>query len=217
MNPTPEASTFSVRLVCRATRLWCALSDSATSAHVARCAACQRHFASVSTLSSVLRHEAVATRAAIDSSVEPRILRAVRDARTAQTVAGNQPRNRKGKSWQFAAWAGIAAAAALVVTSILIQPQPTSVASIASVEVEPQSTAVSPEAALLVEAIQSWSEQWTETVLPSAGALATQNPLQQEMSSAYADARAALDFLALNFLPRVDLPAEEAAGRKSTG
>jgi len=216
MNPTSEASTFSVRLVCRATRLWCVLSDSTTSAHVARCGACQRHFAGISTLSSALRHEAGVTLAALDRSAEQRILRAVRNARAEQAVGANEPRS---SSWRLTvtALAGAAAVGALVVASFLIQPERASVASTARVAVASESAPVSPEAVLLVEAMQSWSEKWTETVLPSAGALATQNLMQQEMSSAYADARAALDFLALNFLPANPPAGEPEPTRKSTG
>jgi len=216
MKPTSEASTFSVRLVCRTTRLWCVLSDSTTSAHVARCGACQHHFAAISTLSSALRHEAGVTLAALDRSAEPRILRAVRNARAEQTVGANETRS---SSWGLTVTAvtGVAAVAALVVASFLIQPERAPLPSPARVAVASESAPVSPEAILLVEAMKSWSEQWSETVLPSAGALATQNLLQQEMSSAYADARAALDFLALNFLPAKPPAGEPEPTRKSTG
>ncbi len=216
MNPTSEASTFSVRLVCRASRLWCALSDSTTSAHVAQCDACQRHFAAISSLSSALRQEAGVNLAALEGSVEPRILRAVRNARAEQAVAADETRN---SSWplQIPGLAAVATVAAVVVTSLLILPERVTQQPSGKMIAASESAPVSPEAVLLVEAIQSWSEQWSETVLPSAGALATQNPLQKEMSSAYADARAALDFLALNFLPDVDYSANEMPSRKSTG
>ncbi len=216
MNPTSEASPFSVRLVCRVTRLWCVVSDSTSSTHVAQCDACQRHFAGVSALSSALHREAGVALAALEPSAEQRILRAVRDDRAEQTIAANDP-GRSSWRLKVPALAGVAAVTALVVASFLIQRERPPVGSTARMAAAAESAPVSPEAVLLVEALQSWSEQWSETVLPSAGQLAANNPLQEEISSVYADARAALDFLAVNFLLLTDSPAEEMIGRKSTG
>ncbi len=215
MNPTPEASPLPVRLVCRATRLWCAVSESTSSTHVAGCEACQRHFAGASALSSALRTEAGVTLSAIDPAASQRTWRAVRDAQAAQTIWADKPRD---SGWRFHTLAGVAAVAALIVTAILIRPEQMPMTSPATARVTTTgSVPVSPEAVLLVEAMQSWSEQWSESVLPTAGQLAANNPLQVEMSSVYADARAALDFLALNFLPTRPPVAEPASQPKSTG
>lgn len=199
MNPTSAASPISVRLVCRATRLWCTVTDASTSAHVAQCDACQRHFADVSALSLALRTEASETRTTLDAAAIQRTWRAVRDAQATQSQAFAESRNgRQG----FTLLAGLTAVAALAVAAILIQPRQQSGNSLPRVQVASISNPpVSPEAVQLVEAMQSWSQQLSESVVPSAGELAANNPLQAEISSVYADARAALDFLALNFLP----------------
>ncbi len=57
------------------------------------------------------------------------------------------------------------------------------------------------DAALLVDAVESFSHRLTDSVIPSAGQLVKTNPLQDELGSVYADMRSAIDFLALNFLP----------------
>lgn len=199
MNPTSEASPIAVPLVCRATRLWCAVMDASTSVHVAQCDACQHYFANVSALSAALRAEASGTLAALDPAAPPRTWRAVRDAQASQTPTTRETPTRRR---ELPVLASLTALAALAVVAILIQPGREPVDSLSPVRVASiQSTPVSPEAVLLVEAMQSWSQQWSESIVPSAGELAANNPLQAEISSVYADARAALDFLALNFLP----------------
>jgi hypothetical protein len=215
MNPTPVSAPFPVRLVCRAARLWCALSDATTSPHVAGCAACQRHLADVSALSSALRAEASATLTGLDPASAQRTCQAVRQAHAVATrTNAAAPRRRPN----FALLAGLTAVAGLAMIALVIQPERDPVDSLAPVQVASrQSPPVVPEAVLLVEAMQTWSQKWSESVVPSAGKLAANNPLQTEMSSVYADARAALDFLALNFLPVMPSSAEPEPIRKSTG
>jgi hypothetical protein len=58
---------------------------------------------------------------------------------------------------------------------------------------------------------------WSE-IKPAAGALLAADPLQQEADAVVADARSALGFLALNFLPAgVTVPAPAGAGPTPRG
>ncbi|MEO6244258.1 MAG: hypothetical protein ABIQ12_02375, partial [Opitutaceae bacterium] len=56
-------------------------------------------------------------------------------------------------------------------------------------------------------AVGTLSRRLVETVIPTAGEFAANNPLRQEFDAIYSDARSAVGFLALNFLP-------ESAARK---
>jgi hypothetical protein len=55
-----------------------------------------------------------------------------------------------------------------------------------------------PQTAVSDEPISDWV---FNQVVPPAGTLVANNPLQHELNSVYSDAHSALDFLALNFLP----------------
>lgn len=73
------------------------------------------------------------------------------------------------------------------------------------------------DAAMILSTVESLSSELVGTVIPSAGELVVQNPLQEEIGSVYSDMRSALDFLALNFLPatRLSPPAEPARPGRS--
>ena len=53
----------------------------------------------------------------------------------------------------------------------------------------------------LTETVNAASRGLVEKVIPATGALAADNPMQREFGAIYADARSAVGFLALNFLP----------------
>ncbi|HEY1108588.1 MAG TPA: hypothetical protein VGE76_08155, partial [Opitutaceae bacterium] len=64
------------------------------------------------------------------------------------------------------------------------------------------------DAQAIVQSVASISTDFSQRVLPTAGALVTDNPLQTEATAVYQSARSALDFLALNFLPGTIEPAK---------
>ena len=57
------------------------------------------------------------------------------------------------------------------------------------------------EAQALVATVSEASERLVGEVLPQTGTMIAQNPLQTEMKAVAEDARSAVDFLKLNFLP----------------
>jgi hypothetical protein len=73
---------------------------------------------------------------------------------------------------------------------------------------ETPDTIAATEAAVIVDAVETFSNRLVDSVIPSAGKLVAQNPLQEEIGSVYSDMRSALDFLALNFLPASTTRAE---------
>ena len=56
-------------------------------------------------------------------------------------------------------------------------------------------------AAMLANAVDTVSRGLVETVIPTAGEFAANNPLQREFDAIYSDARSVVGFLAMNFLP----------------
>jgi hypothetical protein len=182
MNPTglPPA-----RLVCRVVRSARTLLADVGSGHVSTCADCRAFFRATDELELGLRRDAAAIRqsdATPSEGFERSILRAVRESTVPPPA---------GRSWTTA-WATGAVAVAAIAGAVYLQQRPLPVDSIAA----------SPaDAAALVDAVENFSSRFTETVIPSAGALVADNPLQRELGSVYSDARSALNFLALNFLP----------------
>jgi len=169
------------RLACRVARALCALRETSTSAHVAHCADCQAYYRTAITLESALRREAPATRAAAPANFESDILRAVRES------SGEVVTERRYKS-SLATFGAVAAA--LVLGAFLFQRR-----------AEPL-TPTRAEALAWLDTVGSATERLTEEVIPTAGTLIADNPLQTEFTALESDARAAVDFLALNFLPR---------------
>jgi hypothetical protein len=182
MNSTPFSRP---RLVCRIVRSSRALLERAGSRHLAGCAECQAFFRTSEQLELQLRRDAPVLRQTLpvpSSTLERDILRAVRES-----AAPAEPVRRGNLAWVGGA-AATAAIAAFVWVQRPIAPQPSVAATPA-------------DAAAIVNAVQDLSARFTRNVIPSAGAMVANNPLQQELGSVYSDARSALDFLALNFLP----------------
>lgn len=169
------------RFVCRFARLWHA-PDSAAAApapHVARCAACREYFATAARFDARLHSAAASEAVEVSAGLERRIIQAVARA---QRPAARSP---AGFRWLAGA---AAAAVALAVAFIARDHAPAPARPIAA---GPAAVALDPAAT---------TPDW-ETVVPTARALAAENPLQTELNSVYSDARTALRFLALNFLP----------------
>ena len=178
------------RLMCRLARSSHALFDRIGARHFARCSDCQLALRAAEQLESELRRTAAVLRQTAPKpspDLERSILRAAREAKISPAP---------GRSWSFA-WA--AGAALAVATVVFVQRGPTPLA-------RPAST--SAEAIALIEEAGDFAAEFTDTVIPSAAVAVANNPLQQELGSVYADARSALHFLALNFLPPTALAPE---------
>jgi hypothetical protein len=200
------------RFACRVVRLWSSLGESEPVAHVASCADCRRFFAASAALEANLRARAarcVPTPAGLERS----ILHAVRTSE-ADAAAAAAPR----RAWPRWLPAGAAATAVLAVVVIVSLPRER------PVEMPPQAapahvtavTVTPDEMVQLLASAAAAGNHWWQTTLPSATIALEQNALQQELASVYADARSALDFLALNFLPKT-AESTASAGPPSRG
>ena len=184
-----SAAPTAVRLACRVARICCALgAGPASSAHVAGCPDCQRHFRAVAALDLGLRRAAPAARPAPAGDFEARLLSSVRAARapaSARAAAGER------------AWFGAATAAAFAVTLALAvyvgRP-----AAVPAPRITPAETVA------MAAAAQEFSSRMVGAVVPRAAAAVAENPLQQEIGALTSDLRSAVDFLALNFLPQAE-------------
>lgn len=193
-------SSPSSRLVCRIVRATRVLSENAGGDHVDACVDCQAFFRPAEHLEFELRREAEAFRRAASepsSALERSIIRAVREERAAGTPV------RKEKRSSAPLWSMGAVAAAVVAAIVYVQRPMTS---------GPERTALPDEAVAMVDAVENLSAKITDTVIPEAGALVANNPLQRELGSVYTDARSALNFLALNFLPNATSTSQEKPG-----
>ncbi len=181
-TPSPHA-----RLYCRIVRHWSA----AESAHVAGCADCQEYFAAGRSLETSLRRDAARLASEPDAGFEQRLLHAVRRAEAAPARATMQRGN--------GLWIAGGAMAAIACGVFVMQQRGPGGRSTTEVA----SAVTSQDAAMVVEVVQSLSNRLVDSVIPSAGALVADNPLQRELDSLQTDARSALRFLAMNFLPAV--------------
>lgn len=179
------------RLVCRIVRQWCALSDQHPPRHAFTCVSCQSYFAATQSLETALRRAAATTVLPTPSpEFERQILHAVRAAVTQSTRETHAASTR----WRIFS-GGLAATASLAVIVFLANFKP-------QVDTAKGSSPSAAEgAAVIVSAVQTLSNGLVDSVIPSAGELVAENPLQQELGSVYSDVQSALDFLALNFLP----------------
>ncbi len=184
MNPAPSASP---RLLCRVVRPWHAATGGAAR-HLETCADCRAHVAATDALARALRCAAPAWTAAVtpapSTGFEQRLLRAVREP----AAPRRSPAARL--AWMTAT------ALTTVVAVVLIRPPAPRASRITDAEIE-----------ALTETVNAASRGLVEKVIPATGALAADNPMQREFGAIYADARSAVGFLALNFLP---LPPAEA-------
>jgi hypothetical protein len=182
MNANPRP-----RLVCRVARLWHSTVGSGNSGHVATCPDCRRYFGACDELESALRRDATPLEADAPVGLENRIMRAI------AAEARPEPARARPAAMPRFALLGTAAAAAIALAIGLARWWPQGVPQ----PVEDQAR----EIASLTASAETFSDEWLNTKLPEAGAAAVDNPLREELDSVYADARSALDFLAMNFLP----------------
>ncbi len=177
--------TTTLRWSCRFVRTWKSLAGDATniglgSGHIAKCPDCQRYFAAADQLTSALRRDAVAERHAAPAGFDLRVLQAIHHEAA--------PRRRERHVGRLAfAVAGVAAAVVLALVPLRQPPRQT--ASVVAVN----SAALAPQLDAAMNALPALDA--------SVASVLKKEPLQQEVQSVYADARSAVRFLALNFLP----------------
>jgi len=193
------ANSDPTRWSCRLVRTWRSMLGKADenalgSRHVASCADCQRFFAAATGLEAALRRDARQNPFA-PAGLDERILREI--DRSAQPV---RPRHVRPA---MLAIAGAAAAAAVAFG--LWQKTNSSV---------PEENGAAGHGAVVVRDEPTTSQPWT-ALKPSVDALMRQDPLRTEVDSVYADARSAVHFLALNFLPAPAVPSHD--GKTSPG
>ena len=187
------------RLLCRAVRHWCAIVGEHRSRHAASCPNCRSYFEARNKLDQALRRDALVAGAdplVADRDFEREILRAVR------SFTPNRERAIPIGVWLGG---GLGAVAAFVAFLAVSNPDRLRKGGLAE-------TSTAEETAVILNTVETLSTQFVESVIPAAGGLASQNPLQRELGSVYSDVRSALDFLALNFLPtaRIEAPPQPA-------
>lgn len=171
-------------LVCRLIRIRAALTSSSAASvrrHCTTCGGCRQQFAQAEQWESGLRREARAFVAKPPGTLESRILSAVERSKRPER------RSRRSLSWGMA---GLMATAVVAVVMVRIQRP-------AADEAPSQTASIDDVIAVASEL----PRQWRAVVQPGAAKLLDENPLQAEMASVSSDARSALSFLALNFLP----------------
>lgn len=187
------------RLMCRLVQGWVSVfGDGAAvpqrgvgARHVAACECCRQYFNECTVLESSLRRGAKDENETVDPDLERRIVAAVHGS-------ARRPQRRRSPLAAISL-AGAAACAALAVVLASRTPVPQDESSMAPRRV---ATARNSTAGNL------WGE-----LRPTADAILDAQPLQREADAVYSDARSAIGFLALNFLPSV--PASLATGSEA--
>ena len=184
-------------LSCQMVRRWAGVDGSQESAVVARhcvqCPACQSYFAADADLENALRRTAptAAAVATPPAGFERQIMHAVLASRS--TAARPRAIKRSfNRTWLVLG--GAAAALALAVVLRFEFPNPPAAGDDRSAA----TVAMTPEINADENAIDGFT--WSRLTTP-VKQFAANDPLQSEVDSVYADARSAVSFLALNFLP----------------
>ena len=184
-----------IRFACRVARIRDAMTGSRATGHVAHCADCQAYYRTDDNLISQLRQTAPKQLQPTPDDLAQRITRAVR-----QTAP--QPNHRRWPALSWATLAGIGAVAVVALSLFIIRQNPTKPTTQTTNINHPTALTISPsDVTELVDNVDSLRTRLIASVKPTAQTLADKNPLTQELNSVRADARSALGFLALNFLP----------------
>ncbi|HEU5078682.1 MAG TPA: hypothetical protein VFT72_05690 [Opitutaceae bacterium] len=189
------------RFVCRLARRWTVLFGSSDALdshgwagrHIEHCEDCQAYFGAASDFDALLRSEARRSPPA-RLGLENDIIAAFRqaDVREHEVEAPVRTRSRSRVSLAFAGGAMVAAAAAIAfVTVSLHKPAPKNEVAAATPEDVRETLA----------AARGASQTLWASVKPSADVLVRTDPLNDEINSVVSDARSAVNFLALNFVP----------------
>lgn len=173
------------RLRCRLVRFGLSLRGETGifARHVAACADCRRVARAGEEWESALRGEARGVRSEPPIGLERLILQAVASA------------PRPEAPFRPPLFVLGAAAIAVVILAVIFRNPP------AGESGRDRIMAANAQAAATIDALKMISDNLLDAVEAPPSVAATSNPLRQEMDSVYADARYALGFLALNFLP----------------
>lgn len=173
------------RLVCRVVRFRDAVFSSRALGHVAGCPDCQAYFQAESGWVNALRAAAPRPAAGDDrtSALAEQIIRSVR-----QTA----PVSRRASA-RNGLVAAMGSLAVFALAFFLVRFSPTAHRS------EAELSAV--DMRRLVADVQVVRTRLLENMGPSAKKIAADNPLSQELASVQMDARSAVKFFAMNFIP----------------
>jgi hypothetical protein len=196
MNPAPADPRAPLR--CRLVRFGISLrgEQGIFARHVAACADCRRVLRAGDELESALRRDARRIQREAPIGLERRIMEAVVAAPRTEPVFRTP-----------LVMLGAAAVAAVVLAFALREP--------ASPDRVAGGAVATPDAdtAAAVAVLKSFSNQLLDAVDTQPVTVVAANPLRQEIESVYADARFAVGFLALNFLPtRTSVPGAVKSG-----
>jgi predicted anti-sigma-YlaC factor YlaD len=173
-------------LICHMVRGWAAVSGNVARGHVAHCACCRNFFAAGDGVEQALRRTASQQRIAAPVGMEQRIFAAVR-------AAEKPARRSAAPSIGFWSLTGVAAA---VVAAFIFIPGGLRDRSEKTDTVVDSTDAASTLAALKAAPGSLWAK-----LEPSAAEAMHTALLQTEADALASDARSAIHFLALNFLP----------------
>lgn len=184
------SSTVKTRLLCRVVRIRIALSGSAgkTTGHAANCPDCQAYYRASDSLENALRQSSAQEKQAAADDLAAKIALAVRRS---------APRPRRSRATILSTLAG---ATMIVALSFFVVRQNWSIQPIGPRN-QPNADIRPADVADVMASVAALRIRFMDTVKPAATTLAAQNPLTQELHSVQADARSALGFIALNFLP----------------
>lgn len=179
------------RLICRVVRPWNTVAGGGAR-HLETCPDCQAYFAAAGAIERTLHREAsawsAATTPAPSTGFEQRLLHAVRP-----------PVTPKRSRVAHLGWMAATALTAAIAVALFRPAGSTA------------DKATAADAVLLAEAVSQASRGLVERMIPTTGALVADNPLQREFGAIRSDARSALRFLAMNFLPAPSQDADPAA------
>ncbi len=185
----PSLDSSSPRgLTCQLVRLWSSVcrGDATPPQHARSCEHCRQFFHSIDQLTGALQQSAAREAVAVPTTLEARIIHAVRAS--AQTSE-----RRRSRAWTFAFAGGAAALVGVSIWSLSLRqvfgPRPDFAHEYAN------------DVAELVTAVRALPSQLRSTLEVPAVEITQNSPLEREAQGVVSDARSALDFLALNFLP----------------
>jgi hypothetical protein len=185
-------SRYRSGFTCRAVRMYASLASSESLAHFETCAACRNFFQAGKMLDAELRRDA-SQRVEAPAALECDILRAVR---------ASEPSPATERTF-LPVLAGAAALVAAIAAVFIARPRVGGAGSTDGGDV-----------AVVTEVADAARAQFWNSVVPSVATVVEDNPLPGELELVYADARRALDFLAMNFLPTPAGVAEPKPGGK---
>lgn len=189
-------------LTCRIARGWHAVFGREAmprTGHLATCPDCRAALARDAAFDAALRHDARVESVAPRAGFEESLIRAVqRSTREADAPVRGWSVNRAG-------WLPLAAAAACAVIAFVALRQPPA-------RPAPAGHVSGDLANEAVAALEAGAIRFFDAVGARTDALLQRDPVRTEVAAVYADARIAIDFLALNFLPPTPAPAAAGNG-----